>query len=124
MTVAACGGSDDTGAEPDVEVEAVGNGVVREAGADFQVVNGCRIGPYTRCPGAYLPSANLSGADLRNADLSGANLSGSNLSYADLSGANLRRANLSGANLSDAELSGARFCNTIMPDVSVRNDGC
>ena len=64
-------------------------------------------------------------------DLRGANLKGAYLSLVNLKGANLSSANLSGAFLGDANLlnaSGAAFlreaifCNTIMPDGSIRND--
>ena len=154
ITVTACGGSDETAPEPDVEVEAVDDdGAFRLAGVG-QVINGCRIELNTRCPdanlsgayltGAYLARANLRGAnlwkaDLPNADLSGVNLSGADLRdanlrdanlrradlwRADLTGADLRDANLSGANLSGADLSRARFCGTVMPDGKTRNDNC
>ena len=140
MTVVACGGSDETVAEREVEVAAVDDGVVREASDDVPVVNGCRIEPQTQCPGANLSGANLFGANLRDANLSGAklnraflegaNLEGANLSraevvWADLSGANLRRANLRGANLTWTNLPwDVQFCNTTMSDGSVRNDNC
>ena len=129
MTVAACGGSDDTVVEPDVEVEAVDGGVVREAGGDVQVIDGCRIEPRTQCQGAYLRAAdlrgaNLSGADLRRANLGDADLSGAILGDADLSSANLWGADLTGADLSWADLTGALICDTSMPDGSVRNDSC
>ena len=144
MTVAACGGSSETAPEPDVEVEAVDGGVVREAGGDVRVNDGCRIEPRTQCPGANLSRTNLEGVFLIEADLSGANLRGSLLTGADLSAANLSGAILWGANLSDADLSnanltgadltgadlrraglsGTQFCNTTMPDGTVRNDNC
>lgn len=103
MTVAACGGSNETVVEPDVEVEAVDD-VVREAGDDVLAINGCRIEPNTVCPRANLSGANLSGANLRGADL--------------------RWANLIDADLSEANLWGAAFCDTTMPDGSVQGDNC
>lgn len=86
------------------------------------VVNGCDIKPFATCAGVDLSGADLSRARLYAADLSGANLSGANLSNADLRGANLNNANLSGAIVTQAFLSVADFCNTIMPDGSVRTD--
>jgi uncharacterized protein YjbI with pentapeptide repeats len=89
--------------------------------------------------------ANLEGANLKGANLKGANLKGTNLEGADLSGiiasdadlqkadletvdltiyADLTNANLTGADLTNANLEGAIFCNTTMPDGTVRNDGC
>ena len=129
MTGAACGGSDDTVVEPDVEVEAVDDdGALRLAGGG-QVIAGCRIEPNTRCPGANLAEADLSGANLegaylQDAILRGAILRGVNLRGARLSAADLSWVNLSGADLSGAVLRGVRFCGTTMPDNTVRNDGC
>ena len=54
----------------------------------------------------YLREANLFRADLRKADLRKADLSDS-----DLTGADLR----------DSDLTGTTFCNTMMPDGSVKN---
>ena len=148
MTVAACGGSDETAPEPDVEVEAVDDddGAFRLAGGEVRVIRGCRIEPNTRCSGVDLRRANLSGADLQGAvleevDLRGANLSGADLQGArggvDLRGVNLRNANLQGATLMPprsmimrwgmlppAELFGTTLCNTTMPNGSVRDDDC
>jgi uncharacterized protein YjbI with pentapeptide repeats len=58
-----------------------------------------------------------------------ANLTGADLSGADLSGAVgtyviLWKANLSGVDLSGVNLTDAKFCNTTMPDGTVRNDNC
>ena len=109
-----------------------------------QVVNGCSIGPGTRCFGANLAEANLSavnlaesrlvgvslwGADLKKASMSQAsllwvNLAFANLEGADLADADLRWANLFQAKLSDANLSGAKYCRTLMPDGSIRDDDC
>ncbi len=108
VTLVACGSDDATVNEPAVEVdEAEDDAVMRLAGSDVKVINGCRIEPNTRCP-----RADLSGADLRNADLSGAVLTAANLQNAELDSAELRdailwAADLSGANLSGADLSAA-----------------
>jgi len=66
-----------------------------------------------------LTSAQLKGADLRYANLSNANLEGANLD-----GANLGSANLDGAALDRASMRGTKFCETIMPDKTVKNDNC
>ncbi len=54
--------------------------------------------------------------------------SGANLSEANISEASFDNANLSNANLLNASgaafLDEAIFCNTTMPDGSIRNDGC
>ncbi|UZF55286.1 pentapeptide repeat-containing protein [Gordonia polyisoprenivorans] len=70
--------------------------------------------------------ASFTGADLRGANLTGANLSqgsftGANLTGANLSGANLTEANFLGADLTTANMAGATFCNTFMPDGTVKN---
>jgi hypothetical protein len=97
----------------------------------------------TDLSGVYLSEANLSDvnlqyADLSDIDLSEANLSNANLQYADLNRsilfqANLENADLDYANLTDADLEQANlsnaqtrmtiFCNTIMPDGTIRDDG-
>jgi hypothetical protein len=74
--------------------------------------------------GANLRKANLAGTDLGRARLRGADLRSANLSYADLFEANLLDANLEGANLTDANLTEAKFCNTRMPDRTIRNSDC
>ncbi len=62
MALVACGSDDAAVEEPAVEVdEADDDGVMRLAGGDVKVVNGCRIEPKTRCRGA-----DLSGTDLRS----------------------------------------------------------
>ncbi len=82
-----------------------------------RVVNGCQIGPQTRCSWANLAGVDLSGANLSGALMTGANFTTANLSGADLSAArfgdaNFSRAVLTGTNLfrselSDSDLSGA-----------------
>ena len=49
--------------------EAEDDGVVRSAGGDVKVINGCRIEPSALCP-----LVNLTGVDLAAADLTGADL--------------------------------------------------
>ena len=76
--------------------------------------------------GADLTVADLSGADLRGADMGEANVSGAKLFAAKLSGAKLFAAKLSGADLRGADLRGADlssvvYCNTTMPDGSIKN---
>lgn len=88
--------------------------------------------------GVNLRGSDLRNADLRGADLSEANLSNANLNGADLSQATLFQANLEGADLDYADLTDADleqanlvnaqirmtiFCNTTMPDGTVRDDG-
>jgi hypothetical protein len=113
MTLVACGSDDATVNEPAVEVnEADDDGVMRLAGDDVKVINGCRIEPNTVClsanlAGADLSAANLWRADLVFANLEEANLRDANLWRADLRGANLSGADLVGANLEEANLSGA-----------------
>ncbi len=65
--------------------------------------------------------ADASGADLTGVQLPDSNANGTNFSGANLSGANLTNADLTGANLDGANLDGATFCNTLMPDATVRN---
>jgi hypothetical protein len=118
------------------------------------VVHGCVIQPFTSClnevlAGADLPGAALHHADLRGASVNYANLTGADLSWAQLGttdlghanltnanmvhsfpieaffwGTNLTGADLTGADMSGAHLGGAIFCDTTMPDGSVRNDDC
>ena len=98
--------------------------------------------------GANLINANLTNANLKRAKLDDANLKGANLTNANLEGATLDDANLKGANLTNVNLYqtyfkrtnftnanflGGKlslysiekynpiFCNTIMPDGSIRN---
>ncbi|NCJ08388.1 hypothetical protein GS597_18120 [Synechococcales cyanobacterium C] len=85
--------------------------------------------------GANLSGANLSGAEfdmtvLTDADLSGADLTDAYFTLSQVSGANLQGAILKNVNLHHAgggasvNLEGAQFCNTVLPDGSVRNDHC
>jgi uncharacterized protein YjbI with pentapeptide repeats len=83
-----------------------------------------------------LENTNLADADLTDSDLTGANLTDAILTDSKMindnngiAGANLTEANLTNADLTDADLTnanleGAIFCNTTMPDGTVRNDGC
>ncbi|MEZ5207637.1 MAG: pentapeptide repeat-containing protein [Acidimicrobiales bacterium] len=81
--------------------------------------------------GADLAGANFDFSSTIGTDFSGANLqgasfadgdnSGANLTDADLSGTNLTNADFTGATLTGANLEGAIFCNTLMPDASVKN---
>lgn len=73
---------------------------------------------------ADLTEAGLIGADLTGAYLNQANLTGAWLIAADLTGANLWEANLTAAVLNNVKLENVLFCNTIMPDGTVRNDHC
>jgi uncharacterized protein YjbI with pentapeptide repeats len=109
------------------------------AGAEPEVINGCKIEPATNCSyakleharlqgasledasfhGAVLAAADLRGArlqrvdfqvgNLSHADLRGADLEGAHLFANDLRGAQLQRANLRGVNLQDARLDGANL---------------
>ncbi|MBI3309140.1 MAG: pentapeptide repeat-containing protein [Candidatus Melainabacteria bacterium] len=67
--------------------------------ADFQVINGCIIKPFTTCT-----ESDLHGVHLKGFDLTGANLANTNLTGAILQSANLTLANLPGVNLRDADL--------------------
>jgi uncharacterized protein YjbI with pentapeptide repeats len=66
-------------------------------------------------------AADATAADLTGADLADSNANGANFTDANLSGANLTNADLTGASLHGADLKGAVFCNTLMPNASVRN---
>ncbi|BAY08048.1 pentapeptide repeat-containing protein [Calothrix sp. NIES-2098] len=76
--------------------------------------------------GANLCGADLTRANLRYAVLDSANFSDACLVDAHLKGASMGHANFTRCNLSGAEISenpwleGAIFCNTIMPDGSIR----
>jgi uncharacterized protein YjbI with pentapeptide repeats len=96
--------------------------------ATGQVVNGCLIEAYTKCPGADLHGADLYGVDLHGADLSQANLTDAivaqaDVSLADLPGAELNGADLTGDNLRRTDLRGASLVNTDLPgsDLSYAN---
>ncbi|WP_299488135.1 pentapeptide repeat-containing protein [Acaryochloris sp. IP29b_bin.137] len=86
---------------------------------------------------ADLDRADLTHAKLIEANLGGASMIGANLTGADLTGADLHGTYLDGANLTDANLfeafigdqeagfaylETAIFCNTIMPDGTIRTD--
>ena len=67
-----------------------------------------------------------SGTDFRGADLHGANftsasLATSKMTGADLTGANLMLADMTGVDLAHANLDHVNFCQTTMPDGTVRN---
>jgi hypothetical protein len=77
----------------------------------------------------HLGGADASGATFVGASLSGANLRGTDFTGADLTGADLTGADLSGAILIDAVIVGVDwrgvfFCETEMPDGSIRDDDC
>lgn len=90
--------------------------------------------------GSSLRGANLQGANLQAAEFDMADLSAANLSEADLTNAYLSLSILTGANLQGAiltnvdlryargadsvDLTAAQFCNTVLPDGSIRNDHC
>lgn len=76
--------------------------------------------------GANLAGVDLSGFNLRCSKLSLTNLSGANLSHtnleeADLRGACLHNANFKGSIIKNADFTDVFFCQTIMPDGSIRN---
>ena len=78
---------------------------------------------------ADLQGANLQGANLRaslwKANLRGANLQGADLRWAELWGADLREANLFKADIDiNTSFKRAKYCNTTMPDGTIRNDDC
>jgi pentapeptide repeat protein len=87
-----------------------------------KVVNGCKIEPGTRCPGADLQRANLRGADLTRANLTGAKLQRADLTDADLTGATLFEANLQGATGGNARE--GKMCKTYLPDHELNNRDC
>jgi hypothetical protein len=82
--------------------------------------------------GANLDGVDISGADLRSATLRGVSLRNTTMTNADLRWASLRHANfgtfgsLLGFEIGwdKADLKGAKFCNTTMPDGTIRNDDC
>ena len=104
-------------------------------------VNGCKIEPFSSCPGAVVSFAHLSGENLSFANLTGAtvtgtelinstlfgidlsftDLVGANLSFSDLSFANLTGADLSFARLPFADLSGADLSYADLDDSDLRN---
>jgi uncharacterized protein YjbI with pentapeptide repeats len=95
--------------------------------------------------GASLVTASLSATGLRSADLSNVDFTGAYMGYTDFSYADLRgakivdldpevgdvdpaadvsQADLTGATVSQAFVDHAWFCNTTMPNGSIRNDDC
>lgn len=89
----------------------------------------CTPGPSADCQGANLDEMDLSELDLRRANFRGASLRDALLSGARLQRASFRGADLSGADLSGAVITGtnfvdAIFCETTMPNGSVRDDDC
>jgi uncharacterized protein YjbI with pentapeptide repeats len=124
--------------EPGTDCTHVGNGLKYKdlVGVDLSGANLSGITLH----GSSLRDANLSGADLRNVELDMTELTNANLSRADLSGAFFSLSNITGANLQDANLTdvdlryaegarsanleGAIFCNTTLPDGTIRNDNC
>ena len=66
----------------------------------------------------------LTNANLIGADLTGTNLSSANLSYTDLTYANLSGTDLSFIDLIFARMNGTIFCDTTMPDGSVKKYSC
>ncbi len=91
----------------------------------FASLNGTNL-TNAKLVGANLDFASTIGTDFSGADLHGmkfadGNNSGARFTNANLSGADLTNADLTGADLTGANLDGAIFCNTLMPDASVRN---
>ncbi len=77
----------------------------------------------------FTGGANLESADLRGAEMHGTFFTNAKLRNADLRGANLTKGSLESADLTGAKIDGlviseTYFCDTIMPDGSVRNDDC
>ncbi|MDA0857581.1 MAG: pentapeptide repeat-containing protein [Proteobacteria bacterium] len=78
---------------------------------------------------ANLEGANLEGANLKYTNLELANLEGTNLKNTSLENARLvetklTRANLLNANISNIQTFKTEFCETIMPDGSIKNSYC
>ena len=74
--------------------------------------------------GANLEGANLQYTNLELANLEGANLKNTNLKNARLVETKLTRANLLNANISNIQIFKTEFCETIMPDGSIKNSYC
>ncbi len=72
-----------------------------------QVVDGCVLQRYTKCPEVNLSNANLEGINLQGAYLKGANLKNTILRNANLIDVYLYEADLTGADLTGADLSKA-----------------
>ncbi|MDR3492854.1 MAG: pentapeptide repeat-containing protein [Gammaproteobacteria bacterium] len=98
-------------------------------------LSGAEIGPNhsnATLTGSNLSNAqgyklNLSNSNSRHVNFSGAYLVESNFSQSDLTGSNFDGANVAFANFAGSRgtnLANAKFCNTIMPDGSTKNDNC
>jgi len=79
---------------------------------------------YADLENINLQNANLEGASFRDANLEDANLRDANLRLVYLEGANLAGANLTGADVSLVNLDNATYCQTTMPDGTMRHDDC
>ncbi len=97
------------------------------SGAELQFapLNGAKL-TNAKLVGANLDFSSTIGTDFTGADLSGmkfadGNNSGAKFTNANLSGADLTNADLTGGDLTGANLDGAVFCNTLMPDATVKN---
>ncbi len=71
-----------------------------------------------------LSGANLTETKLKEADLFNSNLTNATLNSTDLEDADLSNVNLMNAQITDLELESAFLCNTIMPDISINQQGC
>lgn len=74
-----------------------------------------------------LSNQSFRGQDLRNVDFSDSILIKADFAHADLTGSRFNNSDLTDANFlgsKGAIWSNARFCNTVMPDGSIRSDGC
>lgn len=97
------------------------------SGAELQFasLNGANL-TNAKLVGANLDFSSTIGTDFTGADLSGmkfadGNNSGAKFTNANLSGADLTNADLTGGDLTGANLDGVTFCNTLMPDATVKN---
>jgi Pentapeptide repeats (8 copies) len=72
--------------------------------------------------GTILNGARLGSTTLRGCDLTDASLIEANLREIKLINSNLTRANLTGANIEDARFEGNIYCETIMPNGTIRTD--
>ena len=108
---------------------AVVAAMVGSGASAFDPVHLKRLKETNECASCDLSDADLFNDELTNANLIGANLTGTNLSSANLSDTDLTYANLSGTDLSFVDLIFARikgtvFCDTTMPDGSVKKYSC
>lgn len=124
--------------EPYTDCTEVGTGL-KYANLSGANLSGANLSGLT-LHGASLRNANLSGANLQrveldmtaltNANLTGANLTDAYFTLSNIAGANFQAAILTNVDLRNANgareaiLEGARFCNTTLPDGTVRNDHC